>query len=116
MVNTTGPGIGLGVFDTGELTDGILADGATDSSQPSDVLTLSQLVPGSSNLFEIVFDLEGVVPVDTVTIGTSVRGDNGIFGGWAPTSIEFLDRMCEALGHVPDTRNQSAHDRHLCLY
>ncbi len=80
---------GLGTYSTGELTDGVLADGATDLDIPSPVVCLGHTGPPGAVATEIIVDLEVIGTVQTITMGTSVRGYNGQYGGAAPDDVDI---------------------------
>ena len=78
---------GLDVYDTGDLTDGVLGNGTDDASTPSPIVALRG--NGGGNLpMDVTFDLEDLYAIDNIIVGTSIRGVNGQFGNYAPDDVD----------------------------
>ncbi len=79
---------GLGVFSAGDLTDGVVGTGSTDADLPASPVVAIYGGAGAVPVpVDIVFDLEDVYEIHSIVIGTSLRGNNGTFGNFAPDDV-----------------------------
>ncbi len=77
-------------FDSGDLTDGIEGIGTTDANVPSPIIAIWKGAAANPPLpLDITFDLEGAFAITQITIGTSLRGDNGANGNYAPDDVSI---------------------------